>query len=328
MFKLEEETKKIKIGTRSSKLALAQANKMKDLVLEANPQISNSQIEIIKIKTSGDKIKDISLADIGGKGLFIKELEEQLAEGKIDVAVHSAKDVPPILHQNTDICAFSFREDVRDYFISQNCNSIEDLPQNSVVGTSSARRKSILLKTRPDLQVVTFRGNVDTRLEKLAKKQVDATILAVCGLKRIGHEIEYKRAINIEKMLPSVGQGCILVQAKKNSKTARVFAKINNVESEICVSAERNFLKILRASCRSPISVYCRIENSKLKFQSIIYDYEGREYYDVSLEQDVSKMMDLAQNYNKLLKMSLEMSIDAADKTRKNARELLERICR
>ncbi len=320
---------KIRLGTRASKLALVQADDMKRLIL-ASSSLSENQIEIVKITTSGDKIKDVSLADIGGKGLFIKELEESLVEGKIDIAVHSAKDVPPVVHKDTEIAVFSQRIDPREYFISKKFDSISQLPQNAVVGTSSARRKAILLKIRPDLKVINFRGNVDTRLKKIEDEKAEATILAVCGLTRIGREINEKQTIPLDLMLPSVGQGCLLLQIRKNDdKISEILSKINNKESDVCVSAERSFLRILRASCRSPIAVYCQIQGAKIHFQSIIFDFDGKESFDLEYFEDVSHLIaDFDGNYSKIKNMALELARKAAEATRNNARGLLERICR
>ncbi len=325
-----KKNQKIRIGTRSSRLALAQAQEVKNLILSANPEILEREIEIIKINTSGDKIKDVSLADIGGKGLFIKELEEFLVEGEIDVAIHSAKDVPPVIHFESEIAAFAKRRNVCDYFVSNEYESIKKLPKNAVVGTSSARRKAILLKLRPDLEIVNFRGNVDTRLKKIAKNQIDATILAVCGLERIGYKIDEKRIIPKEMMVPAVGQGCVLAQVRKNDKRIYdIFRKINHFESEICVVAERLFLRILRASCRSPISVYCSFEDNKIKFQSMIYDFDGKEYFEVNFEENVAVLLkDVDKNHEKLTEIANKLAIQATDAIKDNAIELLERICR
>lgn len=329
MLTSKSKVEKIFIGTRASKLALAQSNEIKKILTDQNRYLS-SQLEICKITTSGDKIKDVSLADIGGKGLFIKELEECLIDKKIDVAVHSAKDVPPVVHKDTEIIAFTPRRDVRDYFISNKFASINDLPLNAVVGTSSARRKAILLKLRPDLDVINFRGNVDTRLKKLEKGDVDATILAVCGLERLAKEIDITKIISPEIMLPSVGQGSVAIQIRKDDlKLKQIFRTLNDDKSEICISAERNFLRILRASCRSPISVYCNIEDKNIRFRSIIYDFDGKEYYQIDLRKDVSLYIeDVKNNHKNLLDISISLSIEAANQTRKNALELLERICR
>ena len=161
--------------------------------------LGNIQIEIVPITTSGDKIQDRNLADIGGKGLFIKELEEALIQNKIDIAIHSAKDVPPFLHEATELSAFTERLDARDCFISNKYNSIKELPKGAIVGTSSSRRKAVLLFLRPDLKIINFRGNVDTRLNKINGAEVDASILAVCGLERIGKEHVIKEIIEKDK---------------------------------------------------------------------------------------------------------------------------------
>lgn len=313
-------TSKITIGSRTSKLALIQANEVKKLLIK-NSNFTEDQIKIVKINTSGDKIQDKSLADIGGKGLFIKELEEQLIAKKIDIAVHSAKDVPPDLDPSTEIAAFSHRKDPHDYFISKNGQNIENLPKNAVLGTSSARRKAILLKIRPDLEIVNFRGNVTTRLEKIAKNEVDATILATCGLQRIGQKIEKSRIIDTEIMLPAVGQGCLAIQAPKNSELRPILRKINHQPSEICVAAERTFLRELKASCKSPIAVFCQIKAEKLHFQGQIFDFDGQNDHKTELFAEIAQ-----KNPEKSHQIAQELAKNAAKKVKDEAGELLLKI--
>lgn len=319
---------KIRIGTRSSLLAVTQAQRVKNLLID-DLGIDEDRIEIIKFKTSGDKFKDISLADIGGKGLFIKELEEALITNKIDVAVHSAKDVPPEVRGGTQIAAFLKRRRANEYFISKKYNSIDDLPSNATIGTSSARRKAILLQKKPGLEIVNFRGNVDTRLKKIEDEVVDATILAVCGLERLGREIEEDKIISIEEMLPSVGQGSLALQIRDGEdEIYQILRQINNQQSEICIYCERVFLQQLNASCKSPVSVYCQIKDGKLLFSGKIYDFDGSQEFVVNDEVEIGDLLsDFDGNYSEILQLSKGLATSMAGKIKKEAKILLEKIC-
>ncbi len=302
--------KKVRIGTRTSKLALSQVAEVHLLLADHFPDL---QIEIVPITTSGDKIQDRNLADIGGKGLFIKELEEALLQDKIDVAIHSAKDVPPVIHSETEIVAFTPRLDARDCFISNKFSSIEKLPKGAIVGTSSARRKSILLKMRPDLKIINFRGNVDTRLRKLEEGVADATILAVCGLTRLGKETLIKKTFDKSEMLPAGGQGSLAVQIKKSSaKFAEILKKINDEETMIAIKCERAFLRELGASCSTPVGVHAEIQNENLLLKAEILSHDGSEIFETSSSGKVN------------LKDAIELGTSAAKKVKKEASELLK----
>jgi len=304
---------KIRIGSRASRLALAQVAEVQLLLAAVFPSL---KIEVVPIKTSGDKIQDRNLADIGGKGLFIKEIEEALIQNKIDIALHSAKDVPPMIHETTELAAFTQRFEANDCFLSKKFNSIKDLPKNAVVGTSSPRRKAILLRLRPDLKIVNFRGNVDTRLEKIENDEVDASILAWCGLERIGKEHKIKKILEKEVMLPSGGQGSLAIQIRKNDlEIGQIIEKINHLETQICVKTERAFLREIGASCSTPIAVHALIENDKINLKTIILDYDGSEVFETSLETKVS------------LEDGINLGIAAAKKTKMEAPELLKKIC-
>lgn len=307
-------SQKIRIGTRTSRLALAQVAEVHLLLAD---HFENLQIEIVPITTSGDKIQDRNLADIGGKGLFIKELEEALLQNKIDIAIHSAKDVPPIIHEETTLAAFTARLDARDCFVSKNFKSIKDLPKGATVGTSSARRKANLLRIRKDLKVVNFRGNVDTRLSKIENEEVDAAILALCGLERIGKERVVKKIIEKEEMLPAGGQGSLAIQARKSDKKIlEILSKINDKKTQIEVKTERAFLRELGASCVTPVAIHAVVENEKLKLRTIIFDYDGSEIFE-------TKSSGKAE-----LEEGKQLGIKAAQKTKKEAAKLLEKICK
>lgn len=293
----------IRIGTRTSKLALAQVAEVHLMLAE---HFKNIKVEIFPIKTSGDKIQDRSLVDIGGKGLFIKELEEALLQNKIDVAIHSAKDVPPILDSQTLIGAFTSRLDPRDCLISSRYNSIDKLPKNAKIGTSSPRRSAFLLRARPDLKIVNFRGNVDTRLKKVLEDQeVDATILAVSGLERLGKNQLLKNILPIEQMLPSGGQGSLALQIRKDDAiTSNIISKINDFNTHICLRAERAFLRELGASCSTPVGVFGEIVNDQITIRVALIDYDGQSCYQAqeNCKIDLDEAVLLATNLAKQVK--------------------------
>ncbi len=315
---------KIRIGSRGSKLALTQVEEVKKLLA---PHSENLILEVVIITTSGDKIQDRNLSEVGGKGLFIKELEEALVQGKIDLAIHSAKDVPPLLSAETEIVAFTKRFDARDCFISKKFTTISDLPKGAVVGTSSARRKAIILGLRPDLKVVNFRGNVDTRLKKIENDEVDATILAVCGLERLAQksfdEAKCPKGYNfpqkpIDKslMLPAGGQGALAIQIKKSATALReLIAKINHHETEICVRSEREFLLQLQASCATPVAVHATVDGDVFNLETKILDFDGSQSFSTNLQSKANA------------KDAILLAKKAAQQTKEGAQELLRKIC-
>lgn len=244
----------IRIGTRGSALALAQAHEVQHRLLGAFPELTQNQIEIIPIMTTGDRVQDRHLAEIGGKGLFTKEIEEALFAGSIDIAVHSMKDMPDTFPDGLIIECILEREDPRDAFISHKAGTIMQLPCGAVVGTSSTRRQSQLLALRPDLRVVQFRGNVNTRLRKLEEGQVDGTLLAAAGLKRLDMGGSITSLIEPDIMLPAVAQGAIGVQCLEKSEHIRqILTRINHPRSHRRVMAERAFLKGLGGNCTTPM---------------------------------------------------------------------------
>ncbi len=305
---------KLRIGTRTSKLALSQVAETHLLLADHFP---NLQIEIIPITTSGDKIQDRNLAEIGGKGLFIKELEEALIQNKIDIAIHSAKDVPPAIHEETELAAFTPRLDASDCFVSKKFSSLKNLPKGAIVGTSSARRKAILLRMRHDLKIVNFRGNVDTRLIKLENGEVDAAILATCGMIRLGKELLISETIAKDKMLPSGGQGALAIQIRKNDfEIAELLKKINDKKTEIEIKCERSFLQELGASCATPVAVHAEIKENNIELKTIIFDYDGSEIFETKSKGKAD------------LESATKLGIDAAKTTKKKAAKLLEKICK
>jgi hydroxymethylbilane synthase len=273
---------RIRIGTRGSPLALAQAHEVRNRLAKAHG-LSDDNIAITIIKTTGDRVTDRPLSDIGGKGLFTKEIEDALFAGEIDVAVHSMKDMQTALPDGLSIAAILPREDPRDAFISLKHANIAALPQGAVVGTSSLRRKSQVLSVRPDLNVIDFRGNVETRLRKLKDGVAEATFLAVAGLNRLGLTDRITAIVPAEDMLPAVAQGAIGLEIRDdNREAAALVAPLNDGLTERAVIAERAFLARLEGSCRTPIAGHAVIDGDKLSFRGQLLSVDGRQRYDVS----------------------------------------------
>ncbi|MCE3255131.1 MAG: hydroxymethylbilane synthase [Rickettsiaceae bacterium] len=308
--------KKISIGTRGSKLALAQAEEIKNRILSKYPvyQDSPDLISIIPFKTTGDKITNKPLVDIGGKGLFIKEIEEALLAGQINIAVHSMKDMPGFFSDGLDIFSVPERQDSRDAFISRQYSSIATLPSGATVGTSSPRRAALILHQRPDLKIINFRGNVDTRLNKLEQKQVDATILAVAGLERISMQDHITSIIDKEEMLPAVGQGALALQARIDDDfTIEILKSVNHHESKICVDAERSFLKTINGSCKTPLAANCKIQNNQLHLKTLLASLDGKEIYQTFR---IGNLQD-----------GIAMGKDAGEEIRKAGKHILDKLC-
>jgi hydroxymethylbilane synthase len=275
---------KIRIGTRGSPLALAQAHEVKGRLMAAHG-LEEEGFEIVVIKTQGDMVLDRPLAEIGGKELFTKEIEQALLEGSVDLAVHSTKDMPTVLPEGLAISCFLEREDVRDAFISLKARTLKDLPAGSVVGTASLRRGAQLRHMRPDLKVITFRGNVQTRLRKLEEGEADATFLALAGLRRLGLADRASSVIAEEEMLPAVGQGAICIETRTDNDTVnKLLAAIHHGDTADCVRAERAFLAALDGSCRTPIGGLARIEGDRIAFRGQVLTPDGREAEDISAE--------------------------------------------
>ena len=274
----------IRIGTRGSPLALAQAHEVRARLMASSgrPQTAFS---IVVIRTSGDRIQDRPLAEAGGKGLFTKEIEEALAAREIDLAVHSMKDMPTVLPTGLAIAALLPREDVRDAFVSLKFKQLADLPAGAVVGTSSLRRAAQIRRARPDLAIVPFRGNVGTRLAKLAEGVADATLLAVAGLNRLGEAGRITSAIEPDVMLPAVAQGAIGIEIREDDGTIRhLLAPLNDAATALTVAAERAFLARLEGSCRTPIAGLARLVDGMLHFKGQILTPDGREAHETEVQ--------------------------------------------
>lgn len=279
------QTKTVKIGTRGSPLALAQAYLTRDLLKESFPELKeDGALEIIIIKTTGDKILNQPLADIGGKGLFTKEIDDALLDGRIDIAVHSMKDVPTYLPEGTVLPCNLPREDVRDVFISPTAKSLAELPEGAVVGSASLRRQAQILNKYPHLKVENFRGNVQTRLRKLEEGACSATLLALAGLKRLDMTQHITQILDIDDMLPAVAQGAIGIACRTDDEpSAKYLAGLNHEETRVAVVTERAFLSALDGSCRTPIAGYAhKGEDGQLHFSGLVASTDGKKVYQTS----------------------------------------------
>ena len=267
----------LRIGTRGSPLALAQAHETRKRLAEALNASENS-FEIVVISTSGDRILDRPLKEVGGKGLFTKEIEQEMLDRKIDIAVHSMKDMPVEQPDGLTLGCYLPREDVRDAFVSSDFKNVSDLPSGSKVGTSSLRRKAQLKFSRPDLEVVEFRGNVQTRLKKLKDGVASCTFLAMAGLNRLGLGDVAQSVINPNEMLPAIAQGAIGIEWREaDKKITDILRKIHHEETGQRLNAERAFLAELDGSCQTPIAGLATIEGSSLKFTGQVLRTDGSE---------------------------------------------------
>ena len=264
-----------RIGSRGSPLALVQARAVRDLIAAANG-VAPDAIEIRVIRTSGDIIQDRPLAEVGGKGLFTKEIEQALLAGDVDLAVHSAKDMATQLPPGLAIAACLPREDPRDVFVSRSAKSFGELPRGARIGTASLRRAALARRLRSDVVIVPMRGNVETRLRKLADGEADATILALAGLRRLGLADMATAILDVEQFLPAVGQGVIAIEARADDDRTRALAEaINDNDAAIALAAERAFLAVLDGSCKTPIAGHARVDGSGIRFSGLIVKPDG-----------------------------------------------------
>ncbi len=274
----------LRIGTRGSPLALAQARQVRDLLARALGW-SIDRIALEVIRTTGDMIRDRPLAEAGGKGLFTKEIEEALLAGAVDLAVHSAKDMPTLLPQGLVIAATPPREDARDAFVSRKGKSLGELPRGAVVGTASLRRQALILRRRPDLAVASMRGNVETRLRKLDAGEVDATVLALAGLRRLGLVDTATAVLATDEFLPAVGQGVIAVETRADDLRARgLLEALDHADTAAALTAERAFLAVLDGSCRTPIAGHATVAAGRLRFNGLIAKPDGSEFVECARE--------------------------------------------
>lgn len=278
------QTKAFRIGTRGSPLALAQAHETRTRLMQAHG-LPEDAFEIVVLSTKGDRITDRALSAIGGKGLFTEELEELLLSGGLDLAVHSSKDMPTKLPEGLELSAYLPREDVRDAFVSHKASRLLDLPQGAVIGSSSLRRQAQIRRLRPDIEVVIFRGLVDTRLRKLAEGEVDATLLAYAGLRRLGKADVATEILDPSMFLPAPAQGAICIESRiGDSRVAELLAPINHADTFTSVSCERAFLGVLDGSCRTPIAGHATLDGGHLRFSGMVLTPDGSRHHVIEME--------------------------------------------
>ena len=291
---------KIKIGTRGSKLALWQSSFVATEIRKKNPAL---EVELVKVQTQGDKILDAPLAKIGGKGLFTKELERQLLAGKINLAVHSLKDVPTELDEKFKIAACTRRQNPFDAFVSNEFKTFSELPDGAVIGTSSLRRAAQILTLRPDLKIKNLRGNVDTRLNKLDAGEFDAVILAAAGLERLGYSARINHALT--QIIPAAGQGVIAVEiCSDDEKTFDAIKFLNDAETCAAVKVERDFLKVVQGGCQIPVGIFAEVDGEKISARAIISSLDGKNFVKDSAVASLENLDDFGKNFaEKLLAM-------------------------
>lgn len=302
---------KITIATRGSALALWQANHIKDLL---QAKYEGLEVELSIIKTKGDIILDVPLAKVGGKGLFVKEIEDALLNGSADLAVHSMKDVPMVLPQGLILGAVPRREDRYDVFLSKEYKNITELPQNAVVGTSSLRRQAQILAMRPDLEIKMLRGNVQTRINKMLAGEYDAIILAAAGIKRLGLSVPFQTALTPPDFLPACGQGALGIEVREDRKDILdLIAFLNDEETKICVEAERSFLKSLDGGCQVPIAAVSRLNGNTLTLEGLVAEPDGQKVIRKTLEDSTENRIALGEKLAETILNS-------------GAKEILERL--
>ena len=284
-----QSTPLLRLGTRGSMLAMAQARLVQRLLAEAHG-VALEDIAIRVITTSGDRLTDRPLSEAGGKGLFSKEIEAALEAGEIDLGVHSSKDLASFLPEGLMLAAFLEREDVRDAFVSLKHASLEALPQGAKLGSSSIRRGAQMLRARPDLEIVQFRGNVDTRLQKLEAGVADATLLAVAGLNRLGKQDKITAYLDPQAFPPAPAQGAIGIEIRSDdTRTAELVAVLNHAPTATSIAAERALLATLDGSCRTPIGAFTELNGVSCRLTAEILSPDGREFYRDSVEGEVAE---------------------------------------
>ena len=273
--------KKFIIGSRGSKLSLAYSSHVKNLLIKSNSQFDDNSIEIKIIKTSGDIFQNKRISDIGGKGVFCKQIEEELLESKIDLAVHSLKDLPTKMTDGLCVNAVVKRNDPRDAFLSYSSKSFNKLKPQSKIGTSSFRRQAQLNLLRNDIKIVAMRGNIDTRVKKLKNQEFDAIVLSLAGLQMLNIENEVKEIFTTEQMLPAIGQGAIALQCKKDDqKTLNILKDVNDKETYYCIQAERALLEAIGGDCDTAIGGLAKLSNEKISLKSELFSNDGNKKFE------------------------------------------------
>ena len=294
--------KNIIIGSRGSKLSLAYSSHVKDLLIKSNPKFNDESVKIKIIKTAGDIHKEKKISDIGGKGVFSKQIEDELLESKIDLAVHSLKDLPSKMTKGLCVNAVVKRNDPRDAFLSYTSNSFFDLKPQSKIGTSSFRRKAQLNVLRKDINVVYMRGNIDTRINKLKNKEYDAIVLSLAGLKMLNLENEVKEVFSDKQLLPAVGQGAIALQCRAiDQKILGILNMINDKESYICIQAERALLEAIDGDCDTAVGALAKLSNNKIFLKSELFSNDGSKKFIAESSGDIKEAQQIGYKVGKEL---------------------------
>jgi hydroxymethylbilane synthase len=287
---------RLRLGTRGSRLALVQATTVRQHISAAHGW-AEDEVELIAIRTSGDLIQDRALAEAGGKGLFTKELDVAVLDRRLDIAVHSAKDLPTLMPEGIVIAGYLPREDVRDAFIARAVKSLRDLPAGAIVGSASLRREAQLRRLRPDLAVKLLRGNVETRLKRIEMGEFDATLLALAGLKRLGLSQHATAILDIQEFLPAVGQGAIAITARTDDESVyRILEPLFDAATTAAVIAERSFLAVLEGSCRTPIAGHAISCDGRLQFRGMVLRPDGSQAREVTAEGAASEAAHIGQH--------------------------------
>ncbi len=276
------EKKKFVIGSRGSRLSLAYSEHVKNLLLKTNIQFNFNSIEIKIIKTAGDIFQNKKISDIGGKGVFSKQIEDELLESKIDLAVHSLKDLPSKITDGLSVKAVTKRNDPRDAFLSYSGKSFFELKSQSIIGTSSFRRKAQLNSLRKDINIVSMRGNIDTRISKLKNKEFDAIVLSLAGLKMLNLENEVREIFAVDQMLPAIGQGTIALQCRNDDKkTLDIIKMVNDEETYCCIQAERALLEAVGGDCNTAVGGLAILSNKTIFLKSELFSNDGNKKFVV-----------------------------------------------
>ena len=276
------EKKNFLIGSRGSQLSLAYSGHVKNLLLKTNPQFDSSSIQIKIIKTTGDIFQNKKISDIGGKGVFSKQIEDELLDSKIDLAVHSLKDLPSKMTDGLCVNAVIKRNDPRDAFLSYSSKSFFELKPQSIIGTSSFRRKAQLNSLRNDINIVSMRGNIDTRIAKLKNKEFDAIVLSLAGLNMLNLENEAKEVFTVDQMLPAVGQGAIALQSRiDDKKTLNIVKMVNDEETYCCIQAERALLETIGGDCDTAVGGLAKLSNETIILKSELFSNDGNKKFVV-----------------------------------------------
>ncbi|MBS9721592.1 hydroxymethylbilane synthase [Tianweitania sp. BSSL-BM11] len=296
------QTQPIRIGTRGSDLALAQARETRARLMAAHG-LAEDAFEIVVITTTGDRITNRPLSEVGGKGLFTLEIEEGLTEGRLDIAVHSSKDMPTVLPEGLELSAFLPREDPRDAFIGKTAPTIAGLPQGAVIGSASLRRQALLRRMRPDLHVVLFRGNVPSRLAKLEAGKVDATLLAQAGLKRLGLEAATTELLPLDTFPPAPGQGAITIESRRGDERINaILAPIHHRETGLALTCERAFLGALDGSCKTPIAGHATIDGDTITLHGMILTPDGTQAHETRVDGSVGDVVAIGVEVARILR--------------------------